>query len=404
MKRRIVLFLALILAVSAAVQPVQTQAASELDKIKKQIASLKDNMKSVEETKKSVQQNQEYVAHQKQVTTQSINEIMAQIEGVTRDLEQVDAQIKATEESLLQAGKELVDAEGRIDSRDQLLQSRVRLMYTSGFVSYMDVLLSATSFADFLDRFDSLQSILSQDKDILEDHKHDKALIIAKKAEIEKQLGDVKAMYEKKSGYHELLLAKEREKERMVLKFNTQMANLEAQEEELELLSEEQEQQLMALAKKQADLIKAEQAKKKKKKKAFVYTGGKLGMPVKDYSRLSSNFGTRKDPFTGRKRTHNGIDFAAPQGTDIFAAESGTVLIAQEWSGYGNCIIIDHGNGLWTVYAHIRNGGIKVEKGQTVKRGQKIAEVGSTGRSTGPHLHFEVRKNEQPVDPIDYLK
>ncbi|MGO4373532.1 M23 family metallopeptidase [Paenibacillus sp. MCAF20] len=98
------------------------------------------------------------------------------------------------------------------------------------------------------------------------------------------------------------------------------------------------------------------------------------------------------------------MDFAAPQGTDIYAAEGGVVIISQTWSSYGECIVIDHGNGLWTLYGHIRKGGRLVSKGDTVKKGDKIAEVGSTGNSTGPHLHFEVRKNEVAVNPGGYLK
>lgn len=94
---------------------------------------------------------------------------------------------------------------------------------------------------------------------------------------------------------------------------------------------------------------------------------------------------------------------AAPQGTDIHAAEDGVVIVAEWWSGYGNTVVIDHGDGLWTLYGHIRNGGTVVHTGQTVKRGQKIAEVGSTGNSTGPHCHFEVRENNKPVNPMNYL-
>ncbi|REK69630.1 M23 family peptidase [Paenibacillus paeoniae] len=166
----------------------------------------------------------------------------------------------------------------------------------------------------------------------------------------------------------------------------------------LEVISEEQEKLLVALAAKVSKL----NAEKNRIKNP--YSGGKLGMPINSGARVTSNFGTRNHPITGKSHTHTGIDFGAPQGTDIFAAEGGVVIVSQLWSGYGNCIIIDHGNGLWTLYGHIRNGGLLVSVGDQVKRGQKIAEVGSTGNSTGPHLHFEVRKNEVPVNPSGYLK
>lgn len=127
-----------------------------------------------------------------------------------------------------------------------------------------------------------------------------------------------------------------------------------------------------------------------------------MALPVSG-ARLSSNYGTRVHPISGQVKKHTGVDLAAPQGTDIRAAEGGVVIVAEWWSGYGNTVIIDHGDNVWTLYGHIRNGGIKVEKGDKVKRGQKIAEVGSTGNSTGPHLHFEVRINGSPVDPSPYL-
>ena len=166
----------------------------------------------------------------------------------------------------------------------------------------------------------------------------------------------------------------------------------------MEEISEESAKQLTDLAKKASAL----EAKKNQIKN--YYKGGKLGMPLKAEYRLSSPFGYRIHPITGKKTLHAGMDMAAPKGTSVYAAETGVVTIAQSWSGYGNCIIIDHGGGLWTLYGHLMNGGILVKVGQTVKRGEKIGLVGSTGQSTGNHLHFEVRKNAEPVNPAPYLK
>ncbi|MNJ49417.1 Murein DD-endopeptidase MepM [compost metagenome] len=192
------------------------------------------------------------------------------------------------------------------------------------------------------------------------------------------------------------------------------IAQYHAEIEESDDISEEQEQLLIELATKRAALEK----EKNKLKAAQVYTykrsssssgsggfkgnGGAMALPVSG-ARLSSGYGTRVHPISGQVKKHTGVDLAAPQGTDIKAAEGGVVIVAEWWSGYGNTVIIDHGDNLWTLYGHIRNGGIKVEKGEQVKRGQKVAEVGSTGNSTGPHLHFEVRINGSPVDPSPYL-
>ncbi|UVI29866.1 murein hydrolase activator EnvC family protein [Paenibacillus spongiae] len=381
-------------------QPFGGEAASQVDKINKELDQVRKEISAAAHNRNQADKDRQVIIQQKTETAKSMQEVLTQIDEVGTQMMGVQAQLDAAEEKLLLTGEELQTAEERIATRDELLQSRLRLMYTNGSVSYLDVLLNATSFSDFIDRFDSLQSILGQDRDILESHKEDRELIAQKKKDVEKQLAEVKVMYGKLDSYQSLLVAKEKQKEVMVLSFNEQA-------EELEEISEEQEKLLISLAKKVSDLEEQKRkaaAKKKKKKVTPYYTGGKFAVPLQDGYRLSSPYGYRTHPISGKKKLHTGLDMAAPAGTPIYAAESGTVLIAQWWSGYGNTVIIDHGNGLWTLYGHIRNNGIKVNKGDTVKRGQKIAEVGSTGQSTGNHLHFEVRKNEEPVNPSQYLK
>ncbi len=376
------------------IQPSGGQAASsEVDRINRELDKVRKDMKAAANSKLQAQQDYKAVEQKKEETAQSITKIMSQINQTTDNMQNVRDRLEVTEGQLLEAGESLQEAEKRIEARDKLLKSRVRLLYTSGSVSYLDVLLSSTSFIDFLDRFDSIQSILSQDKTILEEHKKDKVLIEVKKAEVETKLAEVKDLYGRLEVYYAQLVDKEKEKEKMILSYSEQM-------EELEDISAEQEELIMKLAKKAADL-----EKQRNRVKSHYKSGGKLLRPIGDGYRISSGFGPRTHPITGKKgKMHTGVDFAAPQGTAIYAAESGVVLVAQATSGYGNTVIIDHGNGMWTLYGHIRNGGIKVDAGQTVKRGQKIAEVGSTGNSTGPHLHFEVRMNEKPQNPMSYIR
>ncbi|GGG06706.1 murein hydrolase activator EnvC family protein [Paenibacillus abyssi] len=392
MKKQALTILAVVIAAAVLFQPTDGEAASEVDKINKEIQRVRTEMKEAANNKTQAEQDLKSVEEQKEQTAQSINEVMNQINTVAVNMQNVNGRLVETEAELLAAGQSLEDAEMRIQARDELLQSRIRLLYTSGFVSYMDVLLSSTNFTDFIDRFDALQSILNQDKDILDEHKKDKELIIQKKQEVETKLAEVRDLYGRLEAYHTQLVAKEKEKEVMILQYNKRM-------EELEDISAEQEELLMALAKKVSAL------EKEKNRVETHYKGGKLLRPIGDGYRMSSQFGPRTHPITGVKgKMHNGVDFAAPQGTAIYAAESGVVIVAQATSGYGNTVIIDHGAGLWTLYAHIKPGGIKVESGEKVKRGQKIAEVGTTGNSTGPHLHFEVRQDEKPVNPLNYIR
>ncbi|QAY68580.1 hypothetical protein ET464_16815 [Paenibacillus protaetiae] len=376
-------------------QPVGSNAAQSLSQVNKDLAAAKKQIQDAQKAADAAAKKQDQVKGQKVDAKQAIMQIQTELTAVNDNLNALTDQIATKEEEYKQTSAELDEANERVAERDDLIKNRMRLMYSNGFVSYLDVLLSSTSFSDFLDRFDTLKSMLKQDRDILEQNKKDKATVEQKKQQKSEQLNEVKTLYTKQATYKSQLSQKEQQKEVLI-------ASLDDQLEELEDITEEQQQQLVDLATK---VSKLESEKKKLSSVAKPYTGGKLGMPIVDYTRISSPFGYRTHPVTGEKeKLHTGIDFAAPKGTDIFAAESGVVLLAQPVSGYGNAIIIDHGHNLWTLYGHIRDGGTKVKQGDTVKKGQKIAEVGMTGTATGYHLHFEVRVNGNPVNPSSYLK
>ncbi|WP_341279831.1 peptidoglycan DD-metalloendopeptidase family protein [Paenibacillus sp. FSL H8-0537] len=420
MKRRNLIVLMVIMTVLL-VQPLSSSAAS-LDSINKQLTDAKKAIDKAQKEADATEQQKTEVSTLKSDVQASIKAVLAQLDAVVVNMNNTQAKVDQTESELQQAGAELVEAEGRVKTRDILIQQRLRLMYENGSVSYLDVLLNASSFSDFIDRFDSLQLILSQDRSILEQNKVDQALVEEKKAEVEHKLEEVKTMYTKLQNYQSDLAKKEAEKNKLVAEYDHQL-------EDLEDISAEQEELMIEFAQKVSELeaekvakLEAERIAREKAAAAAaaaagkgngssgggsggaVYTGGKLGMPIFDSYRVSSGYGYRIHPITGSRKLHTGIDFAAPQGTAIHAAESGVVLMAQRWSGYGNAVIIDHGGGMWTLYGHIREGGIKVSKGDSVSKGQKIAEVGSTGNSTGPHLHFEVRINGSTTDPSSYLK
>jgi murein DD-endopeptidase MepM/ murein hydrolase activator NlpD len=395
---------------SALAFPAAGLAGSTTDSINKQLEDLRQ-AKSAAQKKASDTQNQlAQVQKDKAQTSKDLNEIYSQIDEIGKKLTDLNNQIDTISDDLEANAKQLDDAQNRVASRDQMLKARLRLMYMNGFVSYAEVLMSATSFGDFLDRLDALKSIVSQDKEVLESNKRDRDVIADKKAKVEQQLAEVKQLYSQTDDVKDSLQAKETEKEVVV-------ASLSKKEKELAEVNQEQQDELMkfasqesALLKKKADAERAAAAKNKGKSgssiaDSFTYSGGKFAYPLAKKAPMTSDFGERTDPINGKEGAmHTGIDLGVPQGTDILAAENGVVIVASWWSGYGNCVIIDHGGGVWTLYGHIRDGGIMVKKGDKVKRGQKIAEVGHTGRATGNHLHFEVRINEKPVDPKPYLR
>ncbi|WP_163852971.1 murein hydrolase activator EnvC family protein [Paenibacillus elgii] len=396
--------------VGTLIAPQYGFALSESQRIQQEINELKKSKSATQQKANETEKQINQVQQEKQQTSNDITAILGQIDATNKKLNVLNDQVSSVTTSLKENAQQLEEAEARIVSRDQMLRSRLRLMYMNGVVSYADVLLSSTSFSDFLDRLQALKSIVGQDKEILEANKRDKAVIADKRVVIEKQLAEVKTLYAQAAAIKADLVVKEKEKE-------VKIASLSQKEKELEDISEDVQKQLVEVAKQEADkqraLQQAKAAENAKKPKAtaatpsapaYTYGGGKFGYPLPRVVQMSSDFGTRTDPINGRKSTHTGLDLPSPNGTDIFAAEDGVVIVASWWSGYGNCVVIDHGKGVWTLYGHIRNDGIVVEKGDTVKRGQKIAEVGSTGRSTGNHLHFEVRIDGDPVDPKPYLR
>ncbi|WP_282938819.1 M23 family metallopeptidase [Paenibacillus sp. RC67] len=404
--------------------PQLSFALSESQKIQQQLDQLKKQQNTTQQKAADTQNEIGKVQQDKQQVEAEVKSIIKQIEAENLKLNTLNDQISTTKDDLQLNSKLLDELKEQIEARDVLLKSRLRLMYMNGVVSYADVLLSSTSFGDFLDRMNALKAIVNQDKEILQANQRDRETKEVKQNQIEQELKKVSDLYNQSATIKAGLVSKEKDKE-------VKIASLAKKEKDLEDISEDQEQQLLQYARKSAALAAdkrkaaaaeaaaaaaAAAAKAKTNGSsgggstaapsapAATSSGGKFGYPLAKVAPMTSDFGYRSDPFTGAKKLHKGIDLGAPNGTDILAAAEGEVIVASWWSGYGNTVIIDHGNGYWTLYGHIRNGGTVVEKGDHVKRGQKVAEVGSTGESTGNHLHFEVRINEEPVDPKPYLK
>ncbi|GGN93035.1 M23 family metallopeptidase [Saccharibacillus kuerlensis] len=463
------LILAGVLLASVIVQPASLYASGATDKIDRQLQELQQKQKDAQAQKKAAEAEKKEAEHYKNKTSQYLEQVLANIEAVGSKLTQVSMELSETEIQLEQTEQELEAAKQRIVEREGLLDTRVRMMYTDGAVSYLDVLMASADFGDFLNRADSIKRIIGQDHSILEEQKRDQELVISKQAELETQHAKQKTLLAEVETHKKELDAKEKEKRKliaqydanieeageisqeqdaMLIEFATKRSDLEREKRELveaqrraeaeAALRKAQEKARQAAAAKKAEeqrLAEQEAARAAAEAKALesssdysynsnssagnqsssapsdsssssssvpASNGGSMLIPV-DHYRMSSNYGTRVHPITGKVKKHTGVDMAGPQGTAIHAAEGGVVTVAQWWNGYGNTVIIDHGNGVWTLYGHIRDGGLLVSPGQTVQRGQKIAEMGSTGNSTGPHLHFEVRINGEPVDPNPYL-
>jgi murein DD-endopeptidase MepM/ murein hydrolase activator NlpD len=288
-------------------------------------------------------------------------------------------------------------------AREQgLLAERVTATYKQGeWWNYVELLLGAHDIRDLVARTELVDRVLRANSDAAEQLSATKTALDRQKAELDKTLADLSAKRKEADAVEQSLKGLQ----------DARQDKVEAQQgvldQKSELLAESQRnaKRLLAIARAEAAesaRIKAELSRSSRGSGKY---HGSMAWPVPGYYRISSPFGYRTHPILHKKIFHAGIDIAGSgiYGAAIVAAGAGEVISAGSRGGYGNVVMIDHGNGVVTVYAHQRSGGIKVSVGQKVKKGQRIGTVGSTGMSTGPHCHFEVRVNGSPVSPMRYL-
>lgn len=403
------------------------------EKIDQKISDIEEKINESESKKDNVSKKIEENKAQQKEKERTLSQLQADLEKTKVEIESLNSEIAETERTLEQTKKELKEAEKRVVERDALLRERVRLLYENGKVSYLEVLFQATTFTDFLSRFDAVRAVSERDKELLEENRRDRESIAAHKVKIEESLVYLDKLQEEAKAKRRLLAKQEREHQ-------TKLAALQKEQGHLEAISEEEEQSINNLIaqlakaeaekeewKRQEEERKRQEAERKrqeearKKQEATAQAGNSGGSsnsppssnsvavssssgftwPVPGYG-VTSAFGNRFHPIHKRWKLHAGIDIGAPKGTAILAAADGKVTAARASSGYGNIVVIYHGNGISTKYAHMPLSSITVSPGQQVKAGQRIASVGAEGTATAPHLHFEVLKWGTPINPMQF--
>lgn len=343
--------------------------------------------------RKDAEQKIDQLEQEKDETLSQINELSDKIADSERELENLGNQIKELEASIKTTEKELQESEEKYQKQQKMFEARVVAQYKAGKTSYLDVLLGSDSFTSFLSKYYLLGKVAKADNALLDSIEAEKQKIERTKAELEKKKSDVKTAKANQEKTNVILKNAKVQKNNQVAKLSKEQSDLQKQIDEYDAEMKELERLI-----KKAE----EEAQKGNGNNNFTYTGGQLAWPIPGYNNITSNYGMRIHPIYKVPKLHTGIDVGAPKGASFVAAEDGVVILAKYNGGYGNCVIINHGNGITTLYGHGTS--ILVSNGQTVKRGQPVLTVGSTGTSTGNHAHFEVRKNGSPVDPLPYLK
>ena len=345
-------------------------------------------------------QKAEELQKQKEAAESEQKSLETQLMAIVSEMEDTKNQISQKEEELGQKEEELFEAQAQENDQYESMKKRIKYMYENGNTKFVDILCQSKDIGEFLNNAEYISTISSYDRETIGGISADsQERFRNKQAALEEE-------YAKLEDLQNDLIAKQ-----------TNVESLKASKEsEISSISGELEQTNQKLAELQAA---AEEAARKQKEKeaaaaaakknnnsgsaggAVVSGNGMFTHPCPGYSRISSTFGYRNAPLAGASTNHKGVDFAASTGTPIYAAAAGTVTSAGYSGKAENLIIINHGNGLLTYYMHCNT--IFVSAGQKVSKGQNIGQVGTTGNSTGPHLHFQVMNNGKPVNPMNYL-
>ena len=297
-----------------------------------------------------------------------IKEVEEKISATNEEINELDLQINNIK-------YEISVLENNIENNKDQLAKRIKVINSNYSMSYIKILLNSSSISDFFNNMYIVKQIVKQDKDVLNELDENKQEIEDKKSQIEN----------KKVEQEELKLLLEKDNESL----NNDKIEVENLKSELEKEEDELESEIEKIA--SQSVVNGE---------SQVISSG--SWPVPGYSRISSPYGYRIHPIFNTKKMHTGIDIPAPTGTPTVSIDSGKVIFAGIKGGYGKTVMIQHDDGKVTLYAH--NSELTVSVGQRVQKGQVIAKIGSTGNSTGPHLHFEVRINGKHVNPVPYIK
>ncbi len=349
-----------------------------------QKSDLQNKQQSLSGDKANIRSEIDGLETQKKTVMEEKKALDSQVTELEGEISELDVQIDEYEVQIDEVAVELDTATEALEEQYKMYKTRVRVMYESGAMGYLDILLSADSVGDFFEKLDIVSQIAEYDSKLTDKLQAEQEKIQAKKDELEalkQELVDSKtALQSKKSD----LDSKMAQRDALIKKINSSKSSLEKQLKEIEAEEAKVRAQIARLAGGNTP-----------------YTGGKMLWPTPSCRIITSYYGWRMHPVLNYEKLHTGIDIGAGYNAKIIAAESGTVITATYNSAYGNYVVVDHGGGVCTLYAH--QSSMAVSVGQYVNVGDTIGYVGSTGYSTGPHLHFEVIVNGATTDPLGYI-
>lgn len=378
----LVLSLAIPLVPETMVVPASAVTQAEIDDLKSEASDLRSQQKELQNQLAAIKADKDKALEQKTLLEQQINATQAEINTI-------QAQIDKYDDLIAQKQEELAQAEAQEQAQYELFCERVRYMEEQGEVSYWSILFSSKDFADLLDNAMMVEEIMDYDNQVMDELIAIREQIAQDKADLETAREEQEAAKKEQEAAKASLKSQESEVDALIAQISSQQAEVEKAEAQMKAAAAEIDRQVAAAEKELAAQI------------STVVSESGFMWPLPGYNTLSSLFGGRTHPVTGKPNNHTGIDIPAPSGTSILAAKSGVVTTSTYNSSYGNYVVVSHSDGTSTLYAHMVRRG--VSKGQTVSQGQVVGYVGTTGSSTGNHLHFEIRVNGVRQDPVNYF-
>ena len=390
--------LGLILVLAAGI-PFQASSAST-EKVTEDAASTKslqeaqDEKAQLEKALKEAQGTIEDLKDSKGDIESKVTELNQQLMDISARITDLENQLTAKSEDIQETKDELAGAKEREAQQYADMKVRIQFMYENGQTSYLEALLSSRNISEFLNSADYIAQIQSYDRQKLTEYQDTVESIVNLEAQLEQEYTDLEALKSTVESNKATVAAMMRQKE-------SELADISGDIEDAQSDADYYAAEIQAQEELIAAIKRAEAEKAAAGVEEHPYTGGAFRWPCPSSTRVTSDYGTRVSPMSGASSNHKGIDIGASAGADIIAAADGTVTAASYSSAAGNYVMIDHGGGLYTVYMHASS--LLVSPGQTVSAGDVIAKVGSTGISTGSHLHFGVSLNGSYVSPWSYL-
>lgn len=363
---------------------VQAVTQAEIDSLKADAGNLDKKKAELQKQLKAIAADKNKAMDQKELLEDQIDVIQSEISNINQQINKYD-------ELISQAQTDITHTQEEEAKLYELFCQRVRYMEEEGDVNYWAILFNAASFSDLLDRLIMVDEIMEYDNAVMDSLVTTRQQLEQSKVTLEQARTEQQSAKDKQVTARKELESRESEVDKLITQINKQKNQVEHSVKELEALAKQMDAEI---ARKQKELAAQLAAQGKQ-----ITSESGYKWPLPNYTNLSSLYAGRKDPFTGKPATHSGIDVPAPKGVKILSAKSGVVLTsAYNSGGYGNYVVVDHGNGNTTLYAHMSSRAVKA--GDVVKQGQVLGYVGTTGRSTGNHLHYEIREKNARIDPV----